>query len=79
VLTLRHAWDTASCSCGALLLSGRPSQPAVHWLSRPGGGWTEIADDQELSPRAPIDPEPAADEVGSVAGGEPPAWRLGYG
>jgi hypothetical protein len=49
VLSLRHAWDVRSCSCGALLLSGRPNEPAVHWLSRPGGGWTETGDELDIS------------------------------
>jgi hypothetical protein len=56
VLSLRHAWDVAACGCGALLLSGRPARPSVHWLSGPGGGWTELEAE-----------EPAAAQTGATA------------
>jgi hypothetical protein len=51
---LRHAWDVRACSCGALLLSGRPAKPTVHWLSRRGGGWTDL--DAEPTPDAGSSP-----------------------
>ncbi len=73
ILSLRHAWDQASCSCGALLLSGRPTKPTVSWLSRRGGGWTELENE------APADPA-AAPETGDEQGKETdaPVRRLGY-
>jgi hypothetical protein len=78
VLTLRHAWDVAGCSCGALLLSGRPRRPAVHWLGRPGGGWTELddvdgptADDPDRGPGAETDGERGEQTLA-------PARRLGF-
>jgi hypothetical protein len=65
ILSLRHAWDVMACSCGALLLSGRPAKPTIHWLSRPGGGWTEIDDDQDIS--VPDDPGLPARRLGFPA------------
>jgi hypothetical protein len=74
VLTLRHAWDVATCSCGALMMSGRPTKPVVHWLSRPGGGWTEVED---------VDAEPGETEPGEEtveeSRQEAPTRRLGFG
>jgi hypothetical protein len=67
ILTLRHPWDTMACSCGALLLSGRPARPTIHWLSRPGGGWSEIPEDDEAE---------TVDEPGRVVDG--PVRRLGF-
>jgi hypothetical protein len=71
VLSLRHAWDTAACRCGDLGLSGRPTKPVVHWLGRPGGGWTEL--DDEITPD-----EPPAVEPGAAESGEEPVRRLGF-
>jgi hypothetical protein len=75
VLSLRHHWDVATCSCGALLVSGRPTRPTVSWLSRGGGGWTELEDEirpeGEPSEVAEIDADQGKEE-------EAPARRLGY-
>lgn len=79
VLTLRHAWDVRSCSCGALLLSGRPHRPSVHWLSRPGGGWTETDDELDFPvPGEPVDTaEPAGRTTEPPSTGEP-ARKFGF-
>jgi hypothetical protein len=69
VIALRHAWDTRACGCGALLLSGRPGRPTIHWLSRPGGGWTDLGDEPDIG--AETD-----DDQGNE--GEEPARRLGF-
>jgi len=80
VLSLGHAWDVRSCSCGALLLSGRPTRPTVHWLSRPGGGWTETGDGgtetgDELDVPDPDGPGAAdPDEPSRRFGFSPSAW-----
>jgi hypothetical protein len=74
VLTLRHAWDVASCSCGALMMSGRPTKPVVHWLSRPGGGWTEV-DEVDTGPKEEAAPEEGAADSKQEA----PSRRLGFG
>lgn len=71
VLTLRHAWDTTACSCGALLLSGRPARPTVHWLTRGGGGWSELDDEPDA------DVETDTDEA-LKGTDEGPERRLGY-
>jgi hypothetical protein len=75
VLSLRHAWDIVACGCGALLLSGRPATPTVHWLSRPGGGWSELDDETGSGAAATetddgLGKEDDEDEV--------PSRRLGY-
>jgi hypothetical protein len=72
VLTLRHAWDVATCSCGALMMSGRPNKPVVHWLSRPGGGWTEVEE-------ADTEQEAAPEESKEESKEESPPRRLGFG
>jgi hypothetical protein len=69
VIALRHAWDVASCGCGALLLSGRPWRPTIHWLSGPGGGWSQVDDE--------IPPETGDDQEKEPERGEPER-RLGY-
>jgi hypothetical protein len=75
VLSLRHDWDVASCSCGALLVSGRPNRPTVTWLSRRGGGWIELEDeilsDDVVSEVSETDADQGKEE-------EAPARRLGY-
>jgi hypothetical protein len=49
-LTLRHYFDLMTCSCGALTVTGRPARPTVHWLGRPGGGWSELDDETDPAP-----------------------------
>jgi hypothetical protein len=79
VLTLRHAWDLATCSCGALMMSGRPTKPVVHWLSRPGGGWTEL-DEVEAEPEEEAaGKESAPEESAGESKQEAPPRRLGFG
>jgi hypothetical protein len=77
VLSLRHAWDVRACGCGALLLSGRPSKPTVHWLSRPGGGWTELADGPDAGPDVGAQAETVGDR-GEEGDDAAPGRRLGY-
>ena len=67
VLSLRHAWDVAACRCGALLLSGRPATPTVHWLSRPGGGWSEVPEPEKAETDDELDQDMAV-----------PVRRLGF-
>lgn len=65
ILSLRHAWDVRGCFCGALLLSGRPHKPVIHWLSRPGGGWSEA------------DADAAVEETDDGEDGDPCVERRG--
>ncbi len=58
----------AGCRCGALLISGRPHRPTVSWLSRRGGGWTEL--------EATAEDEETDDD--QEKGSEMPARVLGY-
>jgi len=74
VLTLRHAWDVATCSCGALMVSGRPTRPTVHWLCGPGGGWTELC---PTAADGSSPPDAAAPDTGSPDTGMP-TRRLGF-
>jgi hypothetical protein len=69
ILSLRHAWDVSACGCGALLLRGRPARPTIHWLGRPGGGWSEI--DESLDSETD-------DELGEEGVTDAPERRLGY-
>jgi len=75
VLTLAHAWEVVTCSCGALTLSGRPARPAVHWLSRPGGGWTDLDTGADAA-AGPVDPTGDDESDGPVRtlGFSPSAW-----
>jgi hypothetical protein len=75
VLSLRHHWDVATCRCGALLVSGRPQRPTVSWLSRRGGGWTELEDETEPD-GDPSEVSKTGDDQGKEE--EAPARRLGY-
>jgi hypothetical protein len=79
VLSLRHAWDVAGCSCGALLVSGRPTRPTVSWLSRRGGGWTEL-EDEIPAVDGPAEDTVSAENTGDEQGKETgvPVRRLGY-
>ncbi|HXQ63178.1 MAG TPA: hypothetical protein VN796_12650 [Acidimicrobiales bacterium] len=74
VLALRHAWDVATCGCGALTVSGRPTKPAVHWVSRPGGGFTELSCGTGVRNPAPPRSAPEAPDPG----GESPPRRIGF-
>lgn len=76
MLWLRHAWDVMACSCGALVLSGRPRRPTVHWLSRPGGGWSELSEAECADPDAGGDGAQTDDDLGKEAGTA--ERRLGY-
>jgi hypothetical protein len=75
VLALRHAWDVSACGCGALLLRGRPARPTVHWLGRPGGGWSEIDDEKNAETDDDLG---KADALGKEAVTGSPERRLGY-
>jgi hypothetical protein len=59
------------CGCGALLLSGRPARPTIHWISRPGGGWSEITDEEIAETETDDDQE-------KEESGQSPPRRLGY-
>ena len=63
VLQTRTAWDSTSCRCGSLQLSGVPWRPQISWLGRPGTGWSDVTDDE---------PEPEPDQDGETA----PSRRL---
>ena len=78
VLSLRHAWDVAACRCGALLLSGRPATPTVHWLSRPGGGWSELDDEVESGAAATKADDDLGQEDQDGDEHAVPSRRLGY-
>jgi hypothetical protein len=69
VVSTRHAWDSVTCACGSLTVSGRPTKPRVAWVARPGGGWSEAHEgvaaegdepDDEASDAAP----PASRPIG---------------
>jgi hypothetical protein len=71
----------AGCSCGALLLSGRPAKPTIHWLSRPGGGWSELTDAETAGTEETAETEATAetdDDQGKEGAEESPPRRLGY-
>lgn len=60
VVSTRHAWDAMTCRCGELMVTGTPWAPSVRWASSPGGGWSEVdEDDGKLEP----DPEPPSHAV----------------
>lgn len=48
VLHTRHAWDSVSCRCRSLTLSGPPGRPHVAWIGGPGGGWSDVTDLQPV-------------------------------
>jgi hypothetical protein len=73
-LSLRHYFDLMTCSCGALTVTGRPARPTVHWLSRPGGGWSELDDDIESGAAA----TKTDDDQDKEKEDEVPSRRLGY-
>jgi hypothetical protein len=50
------------------MMSGRPTRPVVHWLSRPGGGWTEV-EEVEADPGDTTEEDATRDE---------PPRRLGF-
>jgi hypothetical protein len=78
VLSLRHHWDTATCSCGAVMVSGRPHKPTVHWLSGPGRGWTEL---EAASPDDAQDQVESMTDTGAGPGDDAaivPGRVLGY-
>jgi hypothetical protein len=67
VVSTRHAWDTVTCTCGQLTVSGRPWRPTIAWLAAPGGGWTETthdlavgADDRDADGDGDVPPNPVA-------------------
>jgi hypothetical protein len=68
----------AACGCGALLLSGRPARPTIHWISRPGGGWSEISDEETAAAEGPTDEGKTDDDQGKRQAGQSPPRRLGY-
>ncbi|MGH8981918.1 MAG: DUF7695 domain-containing protein [Acidimicrobiales bacterium] len=49
VLWSRHPWDVATCSCGAVAVSGRPADPRVDWHAAAPGGWAfvDVPEDQD--------------------------------
>lgn len=57
VVSTRHAWDSMTCRCGALTVTGPPWAPSVRWTSSPGGGWSEV-DDGEPGPAPPAHAAP---------------------
>jgi hypothetical protein len=64
VLWTRHPWDSATCSCGELSLTGSPWSPTVRWATAPGGGWSE------LDPVAAHEPDESEEQL--------PPTRIGY-
>ncbi|HML00777.1 MAG TPA: hypothetical protein VK428_11350 [Acidimicrobiales bacterium] len=46
VLQTRTAWDSTSCRCGSLVLSGVPWRPQISWLGHPGTGWSDVTHDE---------------------------------
>ena len=74
VLVLAHPFDVRTCLCGAVSVSGRPWRPTVTWLSRPGGGWSEVTGDDEVSEVT----DDGGDEAGRDSAADEPARRLGY-
>jgi hypothetical protein len=64
------------------MMSGRPTKPVVHWLSRPGGGWSEVEEidaEQEAAPAEAAAAEAAPAEAAEESKEESPPRRLGYG
>ena len=62
VVSTRHAWDTVTCACGSLTVSGRPTKPRVSWIARPGGGWSRAGDDDAAEDAE--DPAPVSRPIG---------------
>jgi hypothetical protein len=59
------------------MMSGRPTKPVVHWLSRPGGGWSEV---EEIdADRDSGTAEESAAESTEEPKQEAPPRRLGFG
>jgi hypothetical protein len=56
-----HPWDSVTCDCGRLSLSGGPERPQVYWKAEPGSSWTDLGgdiDDDGENPE-PTEPPPA--------------------
>ena len=62
----RHPWDTQTCSCGRLSVSGGPQLRLVRWSVEPGSGWSAVEDDA-------VDDDSDVDDDSAVDDGEAPA------
>ena len=58
VLWTRHPWDSVTCRCGELSLTGLPWSPTVRWASAPGGGWVELDPSTSEEPDEPTEHHP---------------------
>ncbi|HLN15644.1 MAG TPA: hypothetical protein VK277_02715 [Acidimicrobiales bacterium] len=75
VVESTHLFESTTCACGRLSLSGGPARPRLSWRASPGAAWTYLGDaldaDGDTTPH-PGDPGEAS---GPEAGVE---RRLGY-
>ena len=55
VLESTHAFETVTCSCGRLSLSGGPELRRVSWVAEPGAAWTDLSDDADEADEAGTD------------------------
>jgi hypothetical protein len=67
VVESMHPWDTVTCACGALTVSGGPERPWRSWNVVSGAGWTDLATDEDDRPQggdaaSRDDDEPGGDD-----------------
>ena len=56
VLESLHAWDSVTCSCGSLTVSGPPNNPRISWAGIPGSGWSDVTDLDDAGDHPARDP-----------------------
>jgi hypothetical protein len=76
VVSTTHPWDTVTCACGRLTVSGRPWQPTIAWLAAPGSGWSTANEDD--GDAGDGDTGAGDESDADVVTAQPPRRPIGY-